>query len=157
MGRVDPTLETVLVSTESVARSDASDATLSFLQVRIHLGEELKSGKYPHVVMIAWDIWGGANLPSEEEGVLMTRFLEAIQPPLEKNKLALLAYIYTGEGRREYCFYTRNVNAFLATLNDSVEEFPTLPLSIEHFEDLECSLFEDAYQAYLKQSDEEVW
>ncbi|HQO48078.1 MAG TPA: DUF695 domain-containing protein, partial [Paludibacteraceae bacterium] len=48
----------------------------------------------------------------------------------EKNRLAVLTGIYTGDGERTLVFYTRSTNAFQETLNTALRNFEQLPLTL---------------------------
>ena len=83
------------------------------------------------------------EMPTEEVAEQMNSLEEALIPALEKNNLALLAYQVTGEGRRLWCFYTRNIGAFQETLNEALEELPLFPITFYAEEDREADAFRE--------------
>ena len=52
------------------------------------------------------------------------------QKAMEKDKLAILTGIYTGDSERNMIFYTRNITAFGNRLNEALATFEQLPITI---------------------------
>lgn len=136
MARISKEMKTVLLDGEK----DISKTR--FLQVRKEIRSQLETGKYPIRVDITWQYDGdNAEMPTEETSNQIESFEEALIPALERNNLALLAYLLTGEGERLWSFYTRNLEAFQSTLNESLAELPLFPLSFYAEEDPEAEAF----------------
>ena len=70
---------------------------------------------------------GMPDKPTSEE---MERVQDALADALVKNKVAVLTGIYTGDGERNWIFYSFSTNLFGRRLNDALAEFPLLPLTI---------------------------
>lgn len=85
----------------------------------------------------------------------MEAFETALSPALERNKLALLAYSCTGEGLKEWVYYTRNLKAFGETLNTALSDLPQFPLSFEADEDREASMFKEVFALAMDMAQEE--
>lgn len=125
---------------------ERNESNMRFLQIRDEMPKALAEGKYPIRVDMSWHYEGDASgMPTEEVTERMSELEEALIPALEKNNLALLAYLLTGEGKRLWCFYTRNLPAFQETLNDALADLPLLPLEFYAEEDKEGDAFSEAW------------
>lgn len=124
-----------------------SDSNLvRFVMVRKQLISQLDSGKYPYRLSVVWHYDGdAAGMPDDETAAEMERLHDACVPALERNNLALLAYTLTGEGAREWCFYTRNLAAFNTTFNASLAALPLYPLTFEAEEDRTAADFRELH------------
>ena len=66
----------------------------------------------------------------DKEAMIMEEVENRLRTAMEKDKLAILTGIYTGQGKREWIFITRNLNAFGERLNDALSGLPQLPIEI---------------------------
>ena len=91
----------------------------------------MHSGKFKERTEIYWRYKGDdRGMPSDSEARLMEPVQEALQKAMEKDKLAILTGIYTGDNQRTWIFYTRNVSAFGEMLNKALASFERLPIEI---------------------------
>lgn len=117
---------------------------LRFLLIRKDLLPHLDTGKYPYRIDISWHYSGDdKGMPLIETSTDMEAFETALTPALERNKLALLAASCTGEGSKEWSYYTRNLKAFGETLNTALADLPQYPLTFEAEEDREGAYLRD--------------
>ncbi|MDO4771835.1 DUF695 domain-containing protein [Porphyromonas sp.] len=150
MAKVNDEMITVLLEGEH------DPDKMRFLLVRKELLPHLETGKYPYRIEVRWAYEGdGKGMPQEAVGAQMEAFEEALRPPMERNKLALLAYVSTGEGLKEWCFYTRNLKAFGETLNAALADLPQFPLSFEADEDREGEMFREVLEIALDAAHDE--
>lgn len=120
-----------------LSETEASEQ-VSFLQVRKHIAEHLNKGRYPIRVDISWEYAPTrTGMPPAAIEADWETFEESLIPNLERNNLALLTYYITGQNRRLWSFYTRNLKAFERTLNNATENLPLYPLNIYAEEDLD--------------------
>lgn len=89
-------------------------------------------GKYKIRVEVSWvyEPDGSAGFPSLEDSKLMEEATEAFHATLKDTNVAVMTGIYTGDGRRDWIFYTMSTDAFGKFLNRALAELPVLPLSI---------------------------
>ncbi len=140
MARISKAMTSLIIDGEV----DTSKAR--FVAIRDELSDALESKKYPIRVDITWNYQGDmADMPKDDTMKDFTDFEEAVVPSFEKNNLALLAYILTGEGKRVWSFYTRNLNAFETTLNEALNELPLYPLIIHAEMDIEGDAYKEAF------------
>lgn len=98
------------------------------------------SGKYIYRINVWWDYTPGSDgLPSDADARLMEQATDALLSAFGKDKVGVLTGIYTGDGRRDWVFYTKNLAIFSKVFNAALSELDTMPLVIEGTEDPEWS------------------
>lgn len=96
----------------------------------------IANGKYIYRVDVSWDYeTGESGMPSDEDAGLMEQATDALQHVFGKDKIAYMTAIYTGDGRREWIFYTKNLKIFSTVFNRALADLPLLPLKIDVEED----------------------
>lgn len=91
----------------------------------------IEKGKYIYRVDVSWDYDPlPTGMPSDADAALMEQATDALKEALSKNDCAILTGIYTGDGRRDWIFYTLNLKAFSGVFNRALEGLPALPLKI---------------------------
>ena len=95
---------------------------------------------YPHLIHIHWGypVDDERGMPESDLHATMIEMEEALLP-LEAEGLARNALIVTGNGRKEWFWYTRSVDEFIARLNDLLSGFSELPIALEASRDPEWS------------------
>ena len=69
-------------------------------------------------------------MPDYETSLLIEKAHDALVETFEKDPIAVLTGIYTGDGQRNWVFYTLSTNIFGKKLNDALAPLPLLPISI---------------------------
>lgn len=102
-----------------------------FITGRDDIEEFRNCGKLKERVEIYWKYEASANgMPTEKEADLMNKAQEALRTVVEKDKLAILTGVYTGNNERTMVFYARTAKVFGERLNDAWKNFPLLPITI---------------------------
>ena len=115
--------------TTSIA--DGDNGHLLIISGRILIEEFAQSGKFNERAEVSWKYTGDERgMPDDDTARLMEEVQEALKIVMEKNKLAIMTGVYTGEGERVWVFYTRNVPAFGTSLNEALASFELLPITI---------------------------
>ena len=146
----------------AIAESETGNRTI-FISGRCHIDDFRLSGKFSYRVEITWSYHPDSNgMPDEKSAELMENALTALKKAMEKDKLAILTGIYTGDSERNMIFYTRNIPAFGERLNEALAPFEQLPITIYTEKDAEWneyremrSLCGDAYRDVLFDDEEE--
>jgi len=135
------------------ALSENEDGSVTFISGRSGIEEFIKSGKMKQRMEVTWKYKGDdKGLPcDDDEAMLMEQVEDTLRTALEKDKLAILTGIYTGQNKREWIFITRNLNAFGERLNNALAEFPQLPIEIYAEDDPE----NEEYKSLLEIKGEE--
>lgn len=93
----------------------------------------MDSGKFPYLVRVSWRYNALPDgFPDETDAELMGRVADALDETFRADKAAYIVAIYTGDGRRDWLFYTGSLGVFGKVFNRAlapVEE--TVPFEIE--------------------------
>lgn len=102
-----------------------------FVSGRDNIDEFRLSGKFKERVEIYWKYESIHNgMPSDSDGELMEKVIDALRNAVEKDKLAILTGIYTGNNERTMVFYTRTSRVFGERLNEALANLPQLPITL---------------------------
>src|SRR5262245_57026133 len=91
------------------------DGQKRIYRVRSALPAVMKPADFPECVIIEWNY--GSGLPNEELSELQSTFEEFMDPLDDPAKNSLLMHVYTGSGIKEWCYYARNYEQYMADLN----------------------------------------
>lgn len=69
-------------------------------------------------------------MPDTSTSQLMEQVHDALVDTFDKDPVAVITGIYTGDNRRDWIFYTLSTNIFQKKLNEALAPFPMLPLEI---------------------------
>lgn len=114
------------------ALSENEDGTYTFISGRSGIEDFINSGKMKERLEVTWTYKADEKgLPSDDqEAEQMEEVEEKLRRAMEKDKLAILTGIYTGQGRRQWIYIARNTAAFGERLNDALQGYPQLPIQI---------------------------
>lgn len=111
--------------------TESADGRLIMVTGRRDISQYRNNPKYDIRVGITWryesDSTGMPDLATSE---LMEKVQDALQAVFLKDPVAVLTGIYTGDGERNWVFYTLSVNIFQRKLNEALADFELLPLEI---------------------------
>lgn len=93
-------------------------------------------GKYNYRIDVTWRYSPlPSGMPEDADARLMEEATDALQSAFAKDKVAVMTGIYTGDGRRDWVFYTKNLKIFSVVFNKALAEIDSMPLEIEAEED----------------------
>ena len=82
-------------------------------------------------IEVSWNYTGEASgMPDTATSELMEQVQEALQTEFRKDPVAILTGIFTGDGKREWVFYSVSTHIFGKKLNQALEPFPLLPITV---------------------------
>lgn len=124
---------------------------------RDNMEKKMKSGKYPYVIRVSWRYNALPDgMPDEMDAELMGRVTDAIDATFRKDKAAFLVAIYTGDGQRDWLFYTANLAIFGKVFNRALEDIETIPLEIDAQSDPDWEEYREMRElSYIPADDEE--
>lgn len=129
------------------ALSETENGKMVFISGRDQIMEFIKSGKFKERAEIYWKYAGDAKgMPDDQTAKLMEEVQVVLQKAMEKDKLAILTGVYTGDNERTLVFITRNIPAFGEMLNKALADFELLPISIYTEKDPLNEEYLDMYQ-----------
>ncbi|MDE6272085.1 MAG: DUF695 domain-containing protein [Muribaculaceae bacterium] len=107
-----------------------------------------QSGKYIFRLNVYWDYDPLPDgMPHEEAARLMEEATERFLTETKKDTAAILTGIYTGDGRRDWVFYTRSLHIFRNILNRALADLPQLPIAVDACEDPEWEEYSQMREA----------
>ncbi len=74
-------------------------------------------------------------MPEDDDATLMEEATDALIEAFKKDRVAVMTGIYTGDGKRDWVFYTKNLKIFSIVFNNALESLPTIPIVIDAEED----------------------
>ncbi len=143
----------VLTDNWFTALSENEDGTYTFISGRTNIDEFVKSRKLRERLEIVWSYKADdKGLPADDaEAQLMEEVGDKLRAAMEKDKLAIVTGIYTGQGKRETNFICRNIAAFGERLNQTLADYPQLPIVVNAYDDPD----NEEYQGLLELKGEE--
>lgn len=114
-----------------------------------------KNPKFTIRVDIAWKYEPDASgMPDRATAELMEQATDALKQTLRKDPAAVLTGIFTGEGRRDYVFYTLSTNIFGKKLNEALADLPLLPLEISCENDPDWAAYDEMDEIKIRTTEE---
>ena len=101
-------------------------------------------------IVIKWPYESDDPMPTPEVNERQLRFETAIDPLSEENANSELALVHTGMGVKEWTFYARDREVFMAELNGLLADHPPYPIEIELGDDPEWAIWADFRHSYEK-------
>lgn len=139
------------------APAEAENGRTVMVTGRDYMDDIIAKGKYNFLVRVGWNYNALPDgMPEEGDAELMGKATDALLDAFKQDKVAYLTGIYTGDGRRDWIFYTKNLAIFGKVFNRALEDLDQMPLEIEAEED---SGWEEYLQmrenSYIPEDDEE--
>lgn len=86
------------------------------------------------------------GMPDYKTSLQLEEVHEALAEAFEKDPIAVLTGIYTGDGERNWVFYTLSTNIFGRKLNEALAALPLMPITIYAENDAEWNEYEEMKQ-----------
>lgn len=107
------------------------------------IDEYRECGKYIYRINVSWEYNALSDgMPEDDDARLMEEVTDALLDAFKKDRVAVMTGIYTGDGKRDWVFYAKNLKIFSLVFNKALEDLPTVPIVIDAEED-------DAWEEYL--------
>lgn len=120
----------------SPLETENPEGNLVLATVRKDVRKFIDNPRFRYRVEVVWRYTlADAGMPSEADSELMEQVQEAIEKTLDKDPVAVLTGVYTGDGERDLVFYTLSLHIFQRKFNEILEPFPLLPLEFSAEED----------------------
>ncbi len=114
---------------------EADNGNRVMVTVRDDVDKYRLSGKYTFRIEVTWRY--GTGFPDDHDATLMEQATDRLTETFRRDKIAVMTGIYTGDGQRDWIFYTKNLHTFGLALNRALADMEQLPLLIEAYEDPE--------------------
>jgi hypothetical protein len=96
----------------------------------------------PVRIIIAWKYHSENGQPIVQDHQRMNVLEDALESALEEDRFATLALVSTGEDLREWTYYAKSENEFLARLNYALAGLPAFPIEIHSASDPNWEMYE---------------
>lgn len=101
-------------------------------------------------VEVTWRYQGDkTGMPDFETSSLMEKVQESLETAFRKDPVAVLTGVFTGDDERNWIFYTLSTHIFGRKLNESLAEFPLLPLEIYCENDPDWEAYDEMCEAEI--------
>lgn len=131
---------------ETVPCSGETDNNLIMVTLRTDINKFRDNPRFNIRVTVSWK-YAENGMPGSADGESMQQVTEALTKTFDKDPVAVLTGIYTGEGLREWVFYTLSLNIFGRKLNEALADMPLLPLNISAANDPKWDEYAEAHSA----------
>lgn len=109
------------------------------------------NSKFSIRIEVTWRYHGdSAGMPDLECSSLMEKVQEALTAAFQKDPVAVLTGIMTGDDERNWVFYTLSTNIFGRKLNEALADFPQLPIEIYCENDPQWLAYDEMREAEIK-------
>lgn len=101
-------------------------------------------------VEVTWRYGGEADgMPDIATSRLMEQAQEALTQCFDKDPVAVLTGVFTGDDERNWVFYTLSTNIFGRKLNEALADMPVLPLEIYCENDPQWEAYDEMSEAEI--------
>jgi hypothetical protein len=96
----------------------------------------------PVRIIIAWKYQSERGQPIDEEHQRMNLLEDALEPVLDQDHFATLALVSTSEDLREWTYYAKSEEEFMARLNFALAGISAFPIEIHTAHDPKWGMYE---------------
>lgn len=126
------------------APAEGSDGKLVMVTGRRDVKKFRENPRFDKRVEVSWKYASGPDgMPGKEDSEMMDEVQTRLTQAFDKDPVAVLTGIYTGDGERNWIFYTLSTNIFGKKLNEALASLPTLPLEIYAENDPEWAEYDE--------------
>ncbi len=124
----------------TIAENTNSDSP-TVLRFRPNLERFIGDERYPRRLIIAWsyEATNSSGMPTNEQTKKLQEFEDALIASLDPERLAILAFVFTTKGTREWHFYISSVDQVGPKINEALADKPGLPIELEAVDDPDWS------------------
>lgn len=137
------------------APAEGDNGNLILVTGRRAMEPVIRSGIYRYRVEVTWQYEGDEKaLPRYADSKLMEEVTDALMACFDRDPVAILTGIYTGDGQRNWVFYTRSLHIFQRKFNEALAGFDTMPLEFHAEEDPYWEEYREMCQCEIAESDD---
>ena len=88
--------------------------------------KDFSRSQQPDRVIVVWRYRSGTGMPSRAEHEQMDKLEDLLRPIVDRDRIATLVLVSTGENLREWTYYAKSESAFLSGLSEALkgQRFP---------------------------------
>ena len=133
------------------APAESEDGHLIMVTGRRDVEKFRSNPRFSIRIEVTWKYDGDSTgMPDTATSQLMEEAQEALLDIFRKDPVAILTGIFTGDGQREWVFYSLSTHIFGKKLNEALAPFPMLPISVYCENDPEWQQYDEMSEAEIK-------
>jgi len=137
------------------APAEGETGNLILVTGRRGMDNVIATGLYRYRVEVTWPYQGDERaLPAYSESKMMEQVTDALNECFDRDPVAVMTGIYTGDGHRNWLFYTRSLHIFQRKFNEALAAYPALPLQFEAEEDPDWQEYREMCQCEIGEGEE---
>ena len=129
------------------APADAENGNLIMVTGRDDVDTFRNNPRFTTLYTITWSYHAGASgMPDDADAETMQQVTEALARELKKDPVAVMTGIFTGDGQRNWVFYTLSPHILTRKLNEVTAHLPLLPLELSAESDPDWAAYDEMAQ-----------
>ena len=137
------------------APAESQNGRLILVTGRRGMDNVIETRLYRFRVEITWPYQGDEKgLPAYHDSKVMEEVTDALNECFDRDPVAVMTGIYTGDDQLNWVFYTRSLHIFQRKFNEVMTPFPALPLEFEAEEDPEWQEYREMSQCEVAQGED---
>ena len=134
------------------APAESEDGHLIMVTGRRDVSRFRSNPRFNIRIEVTWryDDSDASGMPDTATSQLMEQVQEALQNEFRKDPVAVLTGIYTGDGKRDWVFYSLSTHIFGRKLNEVLAPVPLLPITVYCENDPGWEEYDEMSQAEIK-------
>lgn len=122
----------------TIATGQDGDKPLIF-RIRNKAPSFARKSDFPHLIAVSWpyESLRDNEMPSQDVVEQMDQFEELVETALERARQAFLSVVVTGNGVREWQWYSRDPNETMELVNEALAGCDPFPIQLSLEEDPE--------------------
>lgn len=124
--------------------SNNTHADLVMVTLREDVEQFRKNPRFNIRIEVSWK-YGEKGMPDTSDAQLMGQVTDRLAECFDKDPVAVLTGIYTGDGRRDWVFYTLSLGIFGRKFNEALADLPVIPLEFDAESDPEWEEYDRTF------------
>ena len=113
------------------APTEGSEGGLVMVTGREDVTKFRSNPRFIYRVEVSWRYEADSTgMPDLQTSEMMEQVTVRLQDAFDRDPVAVMTGIYTGDGERDWIFYTLSVNIFGRKLNEALADLPLLPITL---------------------------
>lgn len=136
------------------APAEGENGSLIMVTGRADVEKFRANPRFTYRIEVKWPYDCGANgMPDRETSEMMEQVTDRLTDTFDRDPVAVLTGIYTGDGERDWVFYSLSPNIFGRKLNECLSDMPLLPITIYVENDPEWAEYDEMSECRVRASD----
>lgn len=126
------------------APTEGDNGNLIMVTGREDVAKFRSNPRFIYRIEITWRYTpDSTGMPDFKTSEMMSEVTDRLNEMFDRDPIAVMTGIYTGDGERNWVFYTLSTNIFGRKLNECLSDLPLLPLEIYAENDSEWAEYDE--------------